>query len=547
MGQVNNRGGPKRIKHRIIGLELELGTRVIGPSGYYTNAFLREVLSRIIHACIIRGALDIESVRSFTCGRFVLPNQGQCYSERNNHLEYASPECRGTREAVLHEVAGMEMVADGVRLFRTLKPQYPKVHFYKGNRNCEYFNASGFLETWGHHANYLIPRRIGYEVLRRHLVPFLMTRPCIIGNGWVEPLAGGWVRFYLSQRANLMTKYDGPDTTGIDRAFINTRDEPHADKDCWRRLHDISGNSNMSEWQLFLKYGTFDLMLMLLEENEFLPILPLIRDGRLNSVAERATFFNADIKSKKVVFLAGGEKWNALDFQRFYIGEVHRYIDEGRGELTPERRMALELWEKVIDALDRWDLAYLAQILDWAAILYYCITPLLARLGLEVEQLIAPLPSYYRNAGEKNIPRDIPLETRRGRAKLIDYLLHLLVEYANVETDKSSYGILLEQEKVKRLFKKEEIERAADNPPPYTRAAWREKIFRWIETEGVKQNLALQGCGWEGITIRQAEVSLPGSYKIFRTIQNPNPYLFRVRELEKGRPQDLLREIGSAW
>lgn len=532
-------GGPKHIAKRIIGIETEFGTNKLASASYFPSSIINDVMAYILVSYAKRGVIPWDAKRDLH-GRHFLANQAQSYCDRNNHLEYATPECLGPREAALYETAGCVIVAEGLKLLREARSGLRKVRFYKNNRNCEYHSPQSFRDTWSTHANFLTPRRITFRHLRQYLLPFLLTRSFLIGNAWLEFTPQRYIGFLLSQRSSLLTVDEGPDTTGDNRAFINTREEPHADDKIWRRVHDISGNSNMSEWQLLLKYGTYDLMLMLVEEEGFLADPPVINDGRLPTVAARGAFFNADIRSRRPIFLNDGRRWSAINFQQFFIEETHRYFREGRGPFTDERRLVLELWERTVDAMARWDLCFLAGILDWAALLHYYLMPLFESLGLNIERFLAPLPYFYKRAGCDNTRYDTRVPTKKGSVKLIDHLLRLFVEFSNVEMQESPYGLLKKQGLIHSLFDKEEIALAVDNPPLRTRAAWRAKILRWVEQEGRKLGLELHNGAWDSITLLRHES--PGyGYQVFRTIYNFNPYLFRVREMEKGHPTDLLK------
>ena len=58
--------------------------------------------------------------------------------------------------------------------------------------------------------------------------------------------------------------------TTLKRPIINTRDEPHADADKYRRLHVIIGDANLAELSTYLKVGTTSLVLAMIEARALL-------------------------------------------------------------------------------------------------------------------------------------------------------------------------------------------------------------------------------------------------------------------------------------
>src|SRR5258705_898342 len=85
------------------------------------------------------------------------------------------------------------------------------------------------------------------------LVPFFVSRQVICGAGRVGIGADGrGSGFQISQRADFFEVEVGLETT-LKRPIINTRDEPHADPEKYRRLHVIIGDANMNEVSTYLQ------------------------------------------------------------------------------------------------------------------------------------------------------------------------------------------------------------------------------------------------------------------------------------------------------
>ena len=121
--------------------------------------------------------------------------------------------------------------------------------------------------SYGAHENYLCRRDTPFASLVRHLVPFFVTRQVVCGAGRVGlGQDGRTAGFQISQRADFFEVEVGLETT-LKRPIVNTRDEPHADADRYRRLHVIIGDANMSEISTYLKVGTTALVLAMIEAN----------------------------------------------------------------------------------------------------------------------------------------------------------------------------------------------------------------------------------------------------------------------------------------
>lgn len=431
--------------------------------------------------------------------------------------EYKTPECLGARELALHEAAAIDLIGSAVCILKNDK-RFGNNRFslHKSDRNCEvetekngktprdfYCPPNSFGSC---HSNYLTYRWINPKIIKEFLTYFLLTRWICIGNIWFEIGHQNKLLAMLSQRAGLIGQMYNPTSSGETRRkpLISTKDEALANSKIWHRYHDVSGNQNMSQWQTYLKHATMDLLFMMIEAPGFLVSLPPIVDEEngLNffpnqdqgpyQLTKTVDFFNADIFGEKTVRLADGRKWSALNFQRYFIDEVERYKKEGREYFGKEREKALQFWIQITDAIERKDLAFLARYLDWAAILYYYASPALNRLGEELESVT--------NINKKSIPYDRKIETKKGRVKILSYLHNIIIEYANMVTENSPYGLLLKKELMEKMFSPEKILEAKSKPPQKTRAACREEMMLWVKEQ---PGMIIWSEHWEIIVVEE--------------------------------------------
>jgi len=192
----------------------------------------------------------------------VLPNGARFYND-HTHPEYSTPECRTVLDLVAHDRAGERILRRAAdRRNRALGGPY--VQLYKNNTD---FHG----HSYGCHDNYLVPRSVPFAKLAAGLLPFLVTRQVIAGAGKVgiEGQEQGFKpgRYQLSQRADFIETELSVDTMH-NRPILNTRDEPHADRERYRRLHLIVGDANMAEYATALKVGTTALVLTLIGRDQ---------------------------------------------------------------------------------------------------------------------------------------------------------------------------------------------------------------------------------------------------------------------------------------
>ena len=178
-----------------------------------------------------------------------LRNGARLYLDVGSHPEYATPECDNVLDLVAHDKAG-ERILEGllVDAERRLHEEGIAGDIYLFKNNTD---SAG--NSYGCHENYLVGRHGEFGRLADILIPFLVTRQIICGAGKVLQTPRGAV-YCVSQRAEHIWEGVSSATTRS-RPIINTRDEPHADAERFRRLHVIVGDSNMSETTTLLKVG----------------------------------------------------------------------------------------------------------------------------------------------------------------------------------------------------------------------------------------------------------------------------------------------------
>ncbi|MEV0271299.1 MAG: proteasome accessory factor PafA2 [Hamadaea sp.] len=363
----------------------------------------------------------------------ILTNGARLYVD-HAHPEYSTPEVTNPLDVVLWDKAGERVMAEGARRAGTI-PGAPPIHLYKHNTDNK--GAS-----FGAHENYLMKRQTPFAEIVTYLTPFFVTRQVVCGAGRVGIGAdGSQAGYQVSQRADFFEVEVGLETT-LKRPIINTRDEPHADADKYRRLHVIIGDANLSEISTYLKVGTTALILTMIEEKALTPDLSIA-----DPVAElRAVSHDPSLTHR--VRLRDGRRLTALDVQWAYYERARAFMDS-RG-LDDQTADVLDRWEAVLDKLGR-DPMLCADELDWVA-----------KLRL--------------------------LEGYRERENLgwASPKLHLVdLQYADVRQEKGLYHRLVARGAMKTLLREEDVRRAMTEPPEDTRAYFRGRCLAQYASEVV--------------------------------------------------------------
>ncbi|GGQ68040.1 Pup--protein ligase [Streptomyces griseorubens] len=281
-----------------------------------------------------------------------LRNGARLYLDVGSHPEYATPECDNVTELVTHDKAG-ERILEGllVDAERRLHEEgiAGDVYLFKNNTD-----SAG--NSYGCHENYLVARHGEFSRLADILIPFLVTRQLLCGAGKVLQTPRGAV-YCVSQRAEHIWEGVSSATTRS-RPIINTRDEPHADAERYRRLHVIVGDSSMSETTMLLKVGATDLVLRMIEAGT------VMRDLTLENPIRAIREVSHDITGRRKVRLASGREASALEVQREYYEKAVDFC-ERRGIRTGTVDQVLELWGRTLDAIESEDLDRIGTEIDW--------------------------------------------------------------------------------------------------------------------------------------------------------------------------------------
>ena len=345
-----------------------------------------------------------------------LENGARLYLDVGSHPEYATPECDSIADLVVHDKAG-ERILEG--LVRSAEQRLREegirgeVYLFKNNTD-----SAG--NSYGCHENYLVEREGDFTKFTDVLIPFLVTRQVYAGAGKVLQTARG-AMYCVSQRAEHIWEGVSSATTRS-RPIINTRDEPHADAERFRRLHVIVGDSNMSEYTTFLKIGATSIVLRMLEEDSR-PWRDLTLENPIRAIRE----ISHDITCRRRVRLANGRELSAVEIQAEYLQRALQFAK--RRGLSPLEEQALGMWEHVMTHLEN-DPLKLSTEVDWV-IKYHLI-------------------EAYRER------HDLPLTN--PRVALLDLAYH------DVTRARSLYYLLERRGAVERTATDDAIEEATSTP-----------------------------------------------------------------------------------
>jgi proteasome accessory factor A len=354
----------------------------------------------------------------------ILSNGARLYVD-HAHPEYSSPEVTTPRAAVLWDKAGEAvMLAAARRIAET--PGLGPVNLYKNNTDNK--GAS-----YGTHENYLMRRETPFADIVRYLTPFFVSRQVVCGAGRVgRGQDGTGTGFQVSQRADFFEVEVGLETT-LKRPIINTRDEPHASADRFRRLHVIIGDANLCEVATLLKVGTTALVLELVEEKAFTRDLSVERPvSALHAVSHDPTL-------QQTVTLRDGTTATAVQLQWMFHEQAAKFVEDRYGaDADPDTVEVLRRWESVLTRLETEPMS-LARELDWVA-----------KLRL--------LEGFRQRES---------LDWGATRLQLID------LQWSDVRPEKGLYQRLVARDQVERVVTDAEVAAAVHEPPEDTRAYFR--------------------------------------------------------------------------
>ncbi|MFT3715161.1 MAG: Pup--protein ligase [Gordonia sp. (in: high G+C Gram-positive bacteria)] len=354
-----------------------------------------------------------------------LPNGSRLYLDVGSHPEYATAECDSVRQLVVHDRAGErileDLLIDAEHRLAT-EGIGGDIYLFKNNTD-----SAG--NSYGCHENYLVTRTGEFGRVSDVLLPFLVTRQLICGAGKVLSV-GNQTQYCLSQRADHVWEGVSSATTRS-RPIINTRDEPHADAEKYRRLHVIVGDSNMSETTTMLKVGSALLVLEMIESGIS------FRDFALDNPIRAIRDISHDPTGRHEIKLAGGKTANALAIQREYHARAVTHLKNRTPDATMD--LVVDLWGRVLDAVESGDFSAVDTEIDWV-IKRKLLQRYEDRLGVGLDDpKIAQIDLAYH-------------DIRRGRGV---------------------FDVLSRKGLAARLVSDEEIDDAVENPPQTTRAKLR--------------------------------------------------------------------------
>ncbi len=287
----------------------------------------------------------------------VLTNGARYYVD-HAHPEYSSPECRDAMSALLFDRAGEVILQRSMEYASALLQGDAHIAVYKNN-------SDGKGNSYGCHENYLMDRAIPFATIVRRIIPFFVTRQLFTGSGKVgsEAPGGDASAFQITQRADFFEEEVGLETT-LKRPIVNTRDEPHADSQRYRRLHVICGDANLAEVATFLKLGATAMVLALIEDD-----VRGSRDIDLAAPVAAMRHVSSDLTLREALPLDDGTTMTAFDIQWEYLGLAKKWADEHGFEAIggdAVGQVVIDRWETVLSGLET-DPMTLADQLDWVA------------------------------------------------------------------------------------------------------------------------------------------------------------------------------------
>jgi proteasome accessory factor A len=384
---------------------------------------------------------------------------GARYYVDHAHPEYSSPEVTNARDLVIHEKAGERIIEISRREANNLLPDGAQMLIYKNNSDRK-------GNSYGCHENYLMDRRTPFKKVVEPLLPFFSTRQIWCGAGKVGSESRNHPCDYqLSQRADFFETEVALDTM-VKRPIVNTRDEPHADREKYRRLHVIVGDSNMSEFTIYLRNGVTAMILSMIEDGAITTDLTL-RDP-VRSIRE----VSHDLSLEQELTMDDGSARTALQVQEGFLEMALAYTSSR--SLDPVQKDVLQKWQEVIEALGR-DPMELDGKIDWVI----------------KKRLIE------RYMSRKN------LDWGDSQVQMLD------LQYHDSRPDKGLYYLLERQGKVERIVTDEEIQHAMYNPPRDTRAFFRGECLRRYPSEVFGVNWDSISFGLEDESIKRIMMSEP--------------------------------------
>jgi Pup amidohydrolase len=399
--------------------DYELEDPHLDARGFRANELLQDTDESAYYEIDKNRPLSFEEIKS----DLVLSNGARFYND-HAHPEYSTPECTTLRQIVAQDKAGERILAECARRRNLKLPAGQEVRLYKNN--------SDFVgHSYGCHDNYLMSRDFAWDRIVSGILPFLITRQIFSGAGKMgietESVSSQPGIYQISQRADFFSVLVSIDTMNR-RPLVNTRDEPHADMNRYRRFHVILGDSNMSEWATAMKMGTTSIILDLIERGKA-PQLEIAQPIEANRSISRDQTYDW------IIELKDGRKISAIDVQRIYLKAASE-MEEIRPD--EDRQWILREWENVLNDLER-DIMLTRDRADWVA------------------------KKFLLNA----------LQEDEKLAWSDPWLQSIDLEYHNIDLEHGLYYELVRQGSMRRVATEDDVRMSIFNPPDTTRAFFR--------------------------------------------------------------------------
>ncbi|MGQ4807914.1 Depupylase [Candidatus Entotheonellaceae bacterium PAL068K] len=373
----------------------------------------------------------------------ILPNGARFYVD-HAHPEFSTPECSNVFDLMRYEKAGERILNLSRMGANQLLPTGRAILIYKNNSDQK-------GNSYGYHENYLMDRRTPFQTIVDQLIPFLVSRQIICGAGKVgAENAADPVSYQISQRADFFETEIGLDTM-VKRPLINTRDEPHANRNRYRRLHVIIGDANMSEYTTYLKVGTMLVVLQMIEDGF------LARELSLRNPVRAIKDVSHDPTCQILISLKNGKKMTPIDLQWCFHEAAQRYV-ETHPECHTTYPMIIAEWGRVLDQLTN-DPMQLYQEIDWVMKLHL-------------------LMNYMERRGS---------DWHDPRIALMD------LQYHDIRPEKGLYYVLERAGAARRMLTEEDTVQAIDDPPEDTRAYFRGQCLKKFKQQ-------IFGVNWDSIS-----------------------------------------------
>ena len=438
------------LRERIATLETEYSLSVTFPKNCQERIPLYELghnFFNVLKSVMSGRKENHDSSKNRISLDFFIGNGARTYLDTGCHPEYSAPETKSVRDAVIYDKAGE-------RLFSIISTILQKnldeegiageVRLHKNNSNQDI--------SWGTHENYLFSRKVNWYNFIGAVVPFFVTRQIYSGAGSINHFTK---RYEISDKARFIQEIQSS-LTMDERAIINNRDEPHADRDSFRRYHHIAGESNMCEYATALKLGTTMVVLSLIEEAK----LPVSLMNEMNEPVRTLKSVSEDIWLNNKYWF-GRNKYTAVEIQRIYLDVANKHygsISQELGDTYLDDIM--KMWDFTLTALE-WDTSSLVGKIDWITKNYL------------IEKKPGTNPVVIHFAYHRIYPIGV-----------YDKLLRL--------AEDNSLNITID-----RICTDEEIEYAINNPPQNTRAKTRGEMI-----SGKGENINM-GVNWNYISTRR--------------------------------------------